>query len=63
MVPKIQASSRVTPDFLPHSFQASQHALEIFRRSLPNNDQRQRLDRLANRLTKIHTEIRKLKTT
>jgi hypothetical protein len=46
---------------LVDSFQASQHALEIFRRSLPNNDQRQTLDRLANRLTKILTEIRKLK--
>ena len=45
------------------SFQASKHALEIFRRSLPNNDQRQTLDRLDNRLTKILTEIRKLKTT
>ena len=45
------------------SFQASQHALEIFRRSLPNGDKRQRLDRLANRLTKILAEIRKLQTT
>jgi integrase len=45
------------------SFQASQHALEIFRRSLPNGDKRNRLDRLANRLTKILAEIRKLKTT
>jgi integrase len=44
------------------SFQASQHALEIFRRSLPDGDNRQRLDRLANRLTKILAEIRKLKT-
>ena len=45
------------------SLQASQHALEIFRRSLPNGDKRQRLDRLANRLTKILAEIRELKTT
>jgi len=41
----------------------SQHALEIFGRSLPHNDNRQSLDRLANRLTKILAEIRKLKTT
>jgi integrase len=44
------------------SLQASQHALEMFRRSLPNDNKRQRLDRLANRLTKILAEIRKLKT-
>ena len=50
-------------DGLIDSFQASQHALEIFRRSLPNGDKRNRLDRLANRLTKILAEIRKLKTT
>jgi hypothetical protein len=42
---------------------ASQHALEMFRRSLPNSDKRARLDRLANRLTKILAEIRKLQTT
>jgi hypothetical protein len=45
------------------SFQASQHALELFRRSLPNGDRRNRLDHLANRLTKILAEIQKLQTT
>lgn len=44
------------------SFQASQHALETFRRSLPIGEMRNRLDRLANRLTKILAEIRKLQT-
>jgi integrase len=48
---------------LVDSFQASQHALEIFRRSLPIGEMRTRLDRLANRLTKILAEIRQLKTT
>jgi hypothetical protein len=48
---------------LVDSFQASQHALEVFRRSLPAGDKRNLLDRLANRLTKILTKIRKLKTT
>jgi integrase len=48
---------------LVDSFQASQHALEVFRRSLPIGEMRTRLDRLANRLTKILAEIRKLKTT
>jgi integrase len=44
------------------SFQASQHALETFRRSLPIGEMRNRLDRLANRLTKILAEIRKLQS-
>jgi hypothetical protein len=42
---------------------ASQLALEIFRRSLPSGYARTCLDRLANRLTKILAEIRKLHTT
>jgi hypothetical protein len=50
-------------DGLIDSFKASQLALEMFRRSLPTNDKRDRLDRLANRLTKILAEMRKLKTT
>ena len=59
------SSSKLRAGFngLVDSFQASQHALEVFRRSLPNNDKRQCLDRLANRLTKILAEIRKLQTT
>lgn len=44
------------------SFQASQHALETFRRSLPIGEMRNRLDRLANRLTKILAQIRKLQS-
>jgi integrase len=44
------------------SLQESQHALEMFRRSLPIGDKRNHLDRLANRLTKILAEIRKLQT-
>ncbi len=42
------------------SLQASQYALEMFRRSVPNGDKRTRLHRLANRLTKILAQIRKL---
>ena len=38
----------------------AQHAMEIFRRSLPNGAPKLRLDQLANRLTKILTETRKL---
>jgi len=33
----------------------------MFRRSLPNGTSKRRLDQLANRLTKVLAEIRKLK--
>jgi hypothetical protein len=42
--------------------QAAQHALEMFRRTLPIGAARSCLDRLSNRLTKIATEARKLGT-
>jgi len=59
------ASSQLRPGLngLIDSLITSQHALEIFRRALPNREKRAPLDRLANRLTKILTEIRKLKST
>jgi Phage integrase family len=38
----------------------AQHAIEMFRRSLPDAPPRNRLDRLSNRLTKILSETRKL---
>jgi hypothetical protein len=38
----------------------SQHAIEMFRRSLPDGSPRHHLDRLSNRLTKILSETRKL---
>ena len=38
----------------------AQHAIEMFRRSLPNGAPKHRLDQLANRLTKILAETRKL---
>jgi len=41
---------------------AAQHALEMFRRSLPIGPARRCLDRLSNRLTKITAEARKLRT-
>jgi hypothetical protein len=39
----------------------AQHAIEMFRRSLPDGAPKHRLDQLANRLTKILAETRKLK--
>ena len=39
----------------------TQHAIEMFRRSLPNGTSKHRLDQLANRLTKILAETRRLK--
>jgi integrase len=44
------------------SILAARHVLEIFRRTLPDGDARQHLDRLSNRLTKILAEARKLAT-
>jgi integrase len=44
------------------SLRATQHALEMFRRALPIGAARSCLDRLCNRLTKIITEARKLRT-
>src|SRR6516164_4904456 len=38
----------------------AQHAIEMFRRSLPDGPPRRCLDRLSNRLTKILAQIRKL---
>ena len=38
----------------------AQHAIEMFRRSLPDGPSRHRLDQLSNRLTKILSETRKL---
>jgi integrase len=50
-------------DGLIDSLLATQHVLEVFRRSLPKGSDRSCLDRLANRLTKILTETRELRTT
>jgi hypothetical protein len=38
----------------------AQHAVEMFRRSLPDGAPKHRFDQLANRLTKILAETRKL---
>jgi site-specific recombinase XerD len=44
------------------SLLAAQHVLEMFRRALPDSSSRACLDRLSNRLTKILSEARKLRT-
>jgi hypothetical protein len=44
------------------SLLAAQHVLEMFRRALPSGSSRACLDRLSNRLTKILSEARKLRT-
>ena len=44
------------------SLLAAQHVLEMFRRALPEGTSRHCLNRLSNRLTKIVTETRKLRT-
>jgi hypothetical protein len=45
------------------SLQAAQHVLEMFRRTLPDGSDRRIFDRLANRITKILSQIRKLDPT
>ena len=42
------------------SLNVAQHVLEMFRRTLPQGPDRSLLDRLANRLTKLASEARKL---
>ena len=64
LTPQPTASSpqlRAGLDGLIDSLIAAQHALEIFRRPVPKSDSRSCLDRLANRLSKILREARKLR--
>ncbi|HMD98006.1 MAG TPA: tyrosine-type recombinase/integrase, partial [Terriglobia bacterium] len=56
------AFTRTGLDGVVDSVQAAQHALEMFRRTLPIGAARRCLDRLSNRLTKIAAEARKLGT-
>ena len=56
------ALTRIGVDGVIDSLRASQHALEMFRRLQPMSAARTSLDRLANRLTKIAAEVRKLRT-
>jgi integrase len=61
--PKLAASAGKPQADLPgvlHSLQAAQHVLEMFRRTLPDGSDRRILDRLANRITKILSHVRKL---
>jgi hypothetical protein len=65
LAPQPRASSiplRADLDGVIESLLGAQHALEMFRRPLPNGPSRTCLDRLSNRLTKILTEARKLAT-
>jgi integrase len=54
-------SARGGLDGVVDSLLFAQHALEMFRRSLPNGASKHRLEQLANRLAKILAETRKLK--
>jgi len=67
--PRLLAPQPKTPGFSPRggldgvvdSLLFAQHAIEMFRRSLPNGTPKHRLDQLTNRLTKILAETRRLK--
>jgi len=56
------ARLRAGLDGVIDSLLAAQHVLEMFRRALPEGTSRHCLNRLSNRLTKIVTETRKLRT-
>jgi integrase len=56
------ARLRAGLDGVLDSLLAAQHVLEMFRRTLPEGTSRHCLNRLSNRLTKIVTETRKLRT-
>ncbi len=59
--PKAPAiSPRAGLDGVTDALLFSQHAIEMFRRSLPDGPPRRCLDRLSNRLTKILSEARKI---
>jgi site-specific recombinase XerD len=59
--PKAPAMSpRAGLDGVADALLFAQHALEMFRRSLPDGQPRRCIDRLSNRLTKILCEARKL---
>ena len=60
--PKQSNSRRADLPGLVEALHATQHILEMFRRTLPEGASRRRLDRLANRLTKIVCEARTLET-
>jgi hypothetical protein len=63
LVPQPKTSSIPLRAGVIDSLLASQHALEMFRRTQPKSTSRSCLGRLSNRLTKILTEARKLRTT
>ena len=61
--PSASASSHADLSSVNHAVQVAQHVLEMFRRTLPDTSgSLPVLDRLANRLTKIAAELRKLTT-
>jgi integrase len=65
LIPHPKPSSpqlRAGIDGVIDSLLAAQHVLEVFRRPLPKGASRTCLDRLSNRLTKILSETRKLRT-
>lgn len=61
--PKTSPLAHTGLDALSDALLAAQHVMEMFRRSLPSADLKMQLNRLSNRLTKILTQIRKLKIT
>lgn len=61
--PKTSPSSHTGLDAILDALSAAQHAMEMFRRSLPDGHPRSCIKRLSNRITKILTAIKTLKIT
>jgi integrase len=61
--PKTQAPSAADLAGVVQSLLHAQHIMEMFRRTLPDGDQKRHVDRLSNRLTKILSQTRKLGAT
>jgi site-specific recombinase XerD len=61
--PLAASPASLDPTGILSSLQSAQYVMEMFRRTLPEGSSRHLLDRLANRLTKIVAQIRKLNPT
>lgn len=61
--PQPKTLAHIGTDVIRHHLIAAQHAMEMFRRSIPSGHLKTQLDRLTNRLTKILTQIKSFKIT
>lgn len=60
---KTSPFAHASPDAIRDALITAQHVMEVFRRSLPSDEMKMQLNRLSNRISKILSQIRKLKIT